>query len=452
MALSAEAQPIQPLDLAKVSSREAGSPYIRQGTCLVFRYQQDVYCLSSYHVAYSALREGYEHWVNFTNGDRAALEWFASDWGRGVILLRLVDPPRREYLPWENIPWGKREADPKGEAVTALGFPLNSFSLNEATGERLEDSGLEISLFVYIDSLVRVADLASELGFSGGALIDEGGTYIGLLSHQMNFDGQLLTVAIPAFEARDWAKRHLETQQNRSFFYVEPEELEASRYSLYIRNLKIDVEESGDEAAEITFNSGAHEFESIILENWGMIRAPPYFPGGPFKLVGCTPYWPVLGVDEIGLFRRGVEPIRYLFRSDLFSDFCGYYQFLRPGADERELVKEWKNLRSAWREAKAAMDLSEAPEWAELWASVMNLGEEKRKDGFSLRGGNLPAFLRPYYFSKLRENSDTGRLLLQKKYPVQMRKLERALDKMIALHSREVLTIAAPEFKHKAER
>jgi hypothetical protein len=440
---SVEARPILPSDFGKVSSSEVGLPIARQGTCLVFQYQDSVYCLSSYHVAYSAWSSEFEHFVSFSqNGGKASLEWMASDWSRGMILLRLKDPPKRNYLDWSEISWAENDTS---KNVLALGYPLGSDALNEAYGTRVESGLVKIPLFVFIDKFVVIEDLASEVGFSGGALLNEAGEYLGLLSHQLYFEDKFITIAIPPNEVFDWTERHLRYQVNRSFFYVKPEELENSRYALYLRHLSVKIEEYPKGAAKITFKAGEHEFENLIIEHLRMKNAERFFPEGEYSLLGCIPLWPVSSIDEIHLFRKGVEPIRFIFRPELFSDECGYYQFLKPGANEKDLFSAWTKLQDAWKNSH--IQSSDAPRWYDWWNTILSLAAKKRSDGDNLRDGNIPLYLRTYVFSRMRDKEfDVERESLIKKYPHVMIELESLLDQLIAVHSKQVLTVPYHSF------
>jgi hypothetical protein len=444
----AEARPVTPADMGKVSSREISGPFPRQGTCLVFRYGRDVYCLSSYHVAYSAWSPNFEHTLSFVgeNG-KHKLEWFASDWGRGMVMLKVANPPARNYLNWEEIPRGANQG---GRAVFAMGFPLGSESLNEAAGVTIDRAVIPEPLFVYVDEFVLVADLASEVGFSGGALVNEASEYMGLLSHQINRGGRLVTAAIPAEEVHDWADRHLRGGMNRSFFYVQPEEIANPKYNLYLRNLTFRVEEFPRGAAKIMVKAGPQAYESLVIEHLAMKNAGKHFPGGENELVGCIPLWPAESVNEIRLFRRGVEPIRFLFRPDLFADDCGYYQFLRPGAREDLMRTAWQKLVTVWRKNFSRVDMGAYPVWLDGWVAMMRLGEGRRVDGDTLRQNNIPAYLRSFHFTRLRdEKVQLERAKLLKIYPRELAELEASLDALMAVHSASVLTVAYHEFMDK---
>lgn len=194
--------------VVKVRSGMQGLPVRFTGSGLAFRYERQLYVLTSDHVL-ARQNDPFLHSV-FLMGQSYRAEFIFSDWGRRVALLRVHDVPddvlNQPTLPdfkdlWlEQIPWRER--------FDSYGFPLNSYRCHASSSSLWASSSTYKYIAVQISFLLASQDVYGEFGMSGGPVLHRDRhngriSLIGLLSHRVYSSPALLpeqTLAIPYME------------------------------------------------------------------------------------------------------------------------------------------------------------------------------------------------------------------------------------------------------------
>ncbi len=170
------------------------------------------YVLTNEHVAGAAQ----DLIVTMANGRNAPARYIAGD---GIVDLALIK------IEWdwrfEKLPWGDSTKLRVGDEVAVIGSPLGNLRNSVTTGIV---SGLDRRVYVDEDATVSgliQTDAAINRGNSGGALVDERGRLVGIVTliiRETTIEGDPLAqgigFAIPAADARAYAEEWLTDEDN----------------------------------------------------------------------------------------------------------------------------------------------------------------------------------------------------------------------------------------------
>ncbi len=460
-ATSAEARPLEKGDFAKVYSVRADDPIAREGSCLVFRKRERVFCLSSYHVAYGTADDQYRHSLRFEDGTQGALRWFASDWGRGLILLEWVDPPSPgNAIELSAIPWA--EAPRAGEELVAWGFSLKNVYMSEAFGTASAVSPEKYPLFVKVKSVLLAEGVLAEVGYSGGGLLNEKSEYVGLLSHLVRDEKEVLTAAVPARDVRFWTELVLQRDGKlATFFHVRPESIDDRSHSILLHQMNLGVSGSmmgsattpimtvsagrGERKPELLSQPSIEKFAGLIE---GM-KAPATasrqdFHKGSFYVMGYRKPGPIAHLNELVIFRSGAELLRSLFEppSEGTFHFVNTGQFGHQCADAAwALWKLWKFEIKEKLPAGAYPALRKKLDW------FLDYDRSRREDRANIINQNAAAFLFRHEIASLYDDpgSQADWRALEKSHPAVALTLRAAIDKLLHFHGLGVLILPATQ-------
>lgn len=192
--------------LVKITSIEASQNSRLFGTGILFQRGDAYFVLTTEHVLiprhpylsinYRAQGKGFEQ----------EMELLSLDWGSGLALLRLKNPPNTslQVLKMNDLLSFAHVSANRATKVLSAGFPVLSQSLVVEDGGELTRTDRPMDLFVHQKTLVEVSGASTELGMSGGLLISENLHPLGVLTHRAHASGK--TYAIPIKDAVNWLR------------------------------------------------------------------------------------------------------------------------------------------------------------------------------------------------------------------------------------------------------
>ncbi|WP_413291345.1 S1 family peptidase [Bdellovibrio sp. HCB337] len=173
----------------------------RLGSGLVILWQGHKYVLTSDHVAYHSNRS-FTHEITDEQGHKQTLEYFVSDAGRGLALLRfLTDDP--SFVPFD-LGAQQEDVPSLNEHITMIGYPADSDAMLIDKKGQLSNIKFPSELFVELPELMEVKGGYGEFGMSGGAGFSASGIYRGLISHQIVSGSNNTLLLIPANVVQTW--------------------------------------------------------------------------------------------------------------------------------------------------------------------------------------------------------------------------------------------------------
>lgn len=199
--------------VVKIQSQSADRSQTLQGSGLLVRFGQAVYVLTSDHVILHD-NDGSFHQVSNSDLSAQKCDYLFSDYGKGLALLRLVNPPA-------NTPAvalaDLTDATARGGDSILIGAPSGSDDvLVEAGGKWTDSPGSNI--FLQVPTMIQVQGSQAEFGMSGGLLTDSQGHALGVLSHQTLADNQQKirnTIdVIPASTVLPWLREAIANPAN----------------------------------------------------------------------------------------------------------------------------------------------------------------------------------------------------------------------------------------------
>ncbi len=179
--------------VAKISSGIASAPPSMFGSGIIFRFNNELYVLTSDHVLIRDNSKMSKHAVKFDGGLFAA-DYIMSDWARRFAILKLKNVPIQTLNDLRISDLQNLITPYNGSSKYVLiGYPANSQSLQESNvGTWMQITMSTLISFGYSSYLMSKNTLA-EFGMSGGPVFEDlpsGAKLLGLLSYQIYKPGQ----------------------------------------------------------------------------------------------------------------------------------------------------------------------------------------------------------------------------------------------------------------------
>jgi hypothetical protein len=191
--------------IVKILSSHAYSGDTLQGSGFLFEHQGSFYVLTSEHVLVPEYQFANQHQIRIgEHWHRADL--LALDWAAGLALLKIPQPPsnlnERKLLHFSDRQTILAPEIWKSDRVVAGGIPAESLNLKLSSFGRIENEQSPRPLFLDVPYTIEARGAATEVGMSGGLLINAQRKILGILAYR-EYDKDL-TYAIPMSYAFKW--------------------------------------------------------------------------------------------------------------------------------------------------------------------------------------------------------------------------------------------------------
>ncbi|MDB2447437.1 serine protease, partial [bacterium] len=241
------------------------------GSGYPFAYKGKTYILTSDHVVFQSHSNRYCFQVTTTNGYKYSAKFVASEWGKGLAILKPDNfPPQKivDIRHWEST-------FPKPELkIFSVGYTNRTLKILQKNHYSISFNNSDRNIFAAVDNIILANINLSEPGMSGGPVFsEEHRHFIGIMTHQLynwftDSSGieqpDLHTTILPLSEIRPWVIDTLDDIENFvPNFVADPKSAHPGRESILV--------------AGLSFSASSHNLDDLVSK-CGMSKLRTY-PG-----------------------------------------------------------------------------------------------------------------------------------------------------------------------------